>query len=90
MFREEGVDFDRYLKISSLSYNAEYWDWNAKQYKFAMLHFTFILPMYVYLSTLHTILLFLVINTRRHKALWFWGRGRERPSFNYIFYGEPS
>ena len=34
--------------------------------------------------------LFLVINTRRHEALWFWGRGRERSCFNYIFYGEPS
>ena len=34
--------------------------------------------------------LFLVVNTRRHEALWFWGRGRERSCFNYIFYGEPS
>ena len=37
-----------------------------------------------------SILLFLVVNTRRHEALWFWGRGRERSCFNYIFYGEPS
>ena len=30
------------------------------------------------------------MNTRRHEALWFWGRGRERSCFNCIFYGEPS
>ena len=47
MFRE-GDNFGQYLKISSLSYNVEYWVWNPKQHSLAF----YIYSAYAHVSQL--------------------------------------
>ena len=47
-------------------------------------------PTVLVCLTTAAVLLFLVVNTRRHEALWFWGGEGSGHAFNYIFYGEPS